>query len=212
MHPELHLDGHATCAGQPIGIIVRLPGQYSLANHRNAKGKWRKFACRAVNISERAIGLVAPVIGSVGEQVMADIEHVGKIEGNITNILPCGFTMSIEKCQGDRTHLRNKIDWIENHKTYGAPDKRVSSPRFAPANPYSKLLLGDGTLIPCLIIDLSATGARISGDIDPELGTVLAVGTVVGRVVRRFDEGFALKFVEPQALDRVETMATVSKS
>jgi hypothetical protein len=35
-------------------------------------------------------------------------------------------------------------------------------------------------------------------DATPELGTVLAVGKVVGRVVRHFPGGFAVKFVSLQ--------------
>ena len=35
-------------------------------------------------------------------------------------------------------------------------------------------------------------------------------GAIVGRVVRRFVGGFALKFAEPQSRDSVETMATVN--
>jgi hypothetical protein len=38
------------------------------------------------------------------------------------------------------------------------------------------------------------------------IGTPLAIGKVVGRVVRQFDDGFAVQFIEPQddrTLDRL---------
>jgi len=53
----------------------------------------------------------------------------------------------------------------------------------------------------CFVIDLSISGVAVSADIDPEIGSVLAVGAVVGRVARCFRGGFAVKFVTVQ--DRV---------
>jgi hypothetical protein len=41
----------------------------------------------------------------------------------------------------------------------------------------------------------------------PETGTVLAVGSVVGRVVRHFVGGFAVQFIERQSRETVEAMA-----
>ena len=45
-----------------------------------------------------------------------------------------------------------------------------------------------------------------SAEIVPELGTVVAVGNSVSRVVRHFQGGFAVMFVEPQRRDSVEAM------
>jgi hypothetical protein len=210
MLPDVQAGELTTCErDRDIRIFVSLPGLYSLANRRNARGERRTFACRAVNISESSIALIAPVTGELGQRVIADIDRLGKIEGAITHILSRGFVMSIVKSEGDHAQLADRIEWIEKHKNHDAPDQRAHA-RFAPKNPYSRLLLADGTLMTCLIIDLSETGAGISADVEPKVGTVLAVGAIVGRVVRRFVGGFALKFAEPQSRDSVETMATVN--
>jgi hypothetical protein len=191
-----------------IRIIVRLPGRYSLANRRNARGERRTFSCRAVNISENSIALVAPVTGKIGERVIADIDSLGKVEGVITQILSRGFVMSILKSEGDAAQLMDKIEWIEKNKNHDAPNQRTQA-RFTPTNPYSRILLADGTLMTCLIIDLSESGTQISADVEPEVGTVLAVGAIVGRVVRRFVGGFAVMFVARQSRDNVEALATM---
>jgi hypothetical protein len=44
----------------------------------------------------------------------------------------------------------------------------------------------------------------VSADLYPALGTPLAVGKMVGRVVRRFAEGFAIEFTEKTPLGEVE--------
>jgi hypothetical protein len=45
---------------------------------------------------------------------------------------------------------------------------------------------------------MSVGGAAVSADVQPEIGTPLAVGACVGRVVRHLHDGFAVKFTELQ--------------
>src|SRR6266481_732759 len=81
-------------------------------------------------------------------------------------------------------------------------DPRVSdvrkNARIIPANPHSMLILADGTTHSCFIIDMSIAGAAVSAELQPPVGTPLAVGACIGRVVRLLPNGFAVKFVERQ--------------
>ncbi len=186
-----------------IRIIVNIPGRYSLANRRNVSGERRVFACRAVNLSSYAMALAAPVNGKVGERVIAHIDHVGKLEGAIVRLLTQGFVMSIAANDDDRRGLAAKIEWLERHKNYDAPDQRAAE-RIVPANPYSRIILPGGGVETCLVLDLSVSGAALSADTVPEIGTVLAIGSLVGRVVRHFVGGFAVQFIERQNRETVE--------
>ena len=53
---------------------------------------------------------------------------------------------------------------------------------------------------------MSASGAAVSADIVPKIGTPLAVGKVVGKVIRHLEDGFAVRFNEIQQLDGLERM------
>lgn len=64
------------------------------------------------------------------------------------------------------------------------------------------MTLADGTTQACLVIDMSSSGAAVSAELQPQIGTPLAVGACIGRVVRLLPDGFAVKFVEP--LNRYE--------
>jgi hypothetical protein len=182
------------------------PGHYSLANHWDARGKPKKFACRAVSISETAVALAAPVAGKIGAPVAANIEHLGRIEGRTLRPLSQGFVMSIIA----DTHLKltEKIDWLE--KRGRAAASRRAHVRFAPTEPRSRIMLADGTNMPCFVLDLCEGGAAVSTDPPPPIGTILAVGKIVGRVVRCFVGGFAVQFTELQTRERVETLAIVN--
>ena len=75
-----------------------------------------------------------------------------------------------------------------------------------PREPRSAIVMATGTVLPCLVIDISASGAAVSADIDPPLGEPLAIGKVVGRVVRKLEVGFAVQFASPQDQQDVEEM------
>src|SRR5690606_5856305 len=113
------------------------------------------------------------------------------------------FVIDIEMPESARAKLGAKIEWHKKYMQSQVPDKREHK-RFPPRDPRSLLTLGDGTSIPCFIIDVSQSGAAISAHFWPEIGTPMAVGRLVGRVVRYLEVGFALQFVEIQDRDAVE--------
>ncbi|MGP0089983.1 MAG: PilZ domain-containing protein [Xanthobacteraceae bacterium] len=186
-------------------IVARIPGRYSLTDVRDARGERCVFACRAVNLSPRSVAVAAPVIGKLGERIIADILHLGRLEGPITRLFDRGFAMDIEASEEERANLAGKIEWLARHKDDQLPDRR-SNQRFAPISPHSRLVMPDGTCMNCFVIDISISGAAISAKDVPEVGTVLAVGKVVSRVQRHFVGGFSVRFIEPQSRERVEAM------
>jgi hypothetical protein len=189
-----------------IRIIASVPGRYSL-DRRNSRGERRDYACRAINISSRAIALAVPVVGRPGEPVIANIDHFGKLQGTVGRPLDGGFVMNIVASDEERANLLAKISWFELHKNHDISDRRDQN-RFIPKNPKGSLVLSDGITLDCLVIDISVTGAAVSADIAPKIGTVMAVGQIVGRVVRLFANGFAVQFISSQSKDDVERLAT----
>jgi len=185
-------------------IIVSVPGTYMLADHRNARGERRTYPCRAVNLSPTAIALAAPVSGRLGERAFATIDHLGKFKGSVVRLLGGGFVMSIVATDRERDKLAAKIDWFDQYKNFDVADQRAD-PRFVPENPRSRIVFADGRSEECFVLDLSASGAAISTQAIPEIGTVLALATVVARVVRQFDGGFAVRFIEKQDIQRLES-------
>jgi hypothetical protein len=187
------------------GIYVSLPGCYSLGDSTNARGDPRLFACRAVNISAGEIALAAPVTAKVGVRVAANIEQLGKLTGAIARVFDLGFAMNIEASDRERDMIADRIGWIERNKDFEISDNRTHV-RFIPKRPLSFLTLADGSVVPCFVVDISVSGAAVSADIVPRIGTVLAVGKVVGRVVRNIQGGFAVQFVEAQDRQEVEAL------
>lgn len=184
-------------------IVLSVPARYALVGRRDARGFSSEFACRLINISSRAIALYAPIGGAIGQRVVTHCDEFGKLEGEIIRALDGGFVMSISATDEERQKLRTKIEMYENIKNYDFSDRRMHK-RVVPADPRSTLIFSDGSRRECFVIDISESGAAISVDMRPEIGTPLAVGTVVGRVVRHFAEGFAVEFVQRQNIETLE--------
>jgi hypothetical protein len=189
---------------EDVRLIVSIPGRYMLANRRSVKGDRCEFACRIVNVSLNAIALAAPVAGQVGERVIVYTEPFGRLHGAIIRLISNGFVMSIAATEQTREKLGAKLSWLAKQKDAPElPDGRRHA-RVMPRNPTATILLADGSTTSCLVIDFSDSGAAVSADLYLALGTPLAVGKMIGRVVRQFAEGFAVEFTCREGLAEIE--------
>jgi hypothetical protein len=188
-----------------VRVDIRIAGKFSLANKRDAKGDRRKFACRTINISQSAMVLAAPVAGAIGERVIAYFEEFGELNGAVIRVFDGGFAMKIVANLKDRAKFWDKLLWLKESQNLKVSDRRTHR-RIIPQEPRSTLILSDGRILECFVIDMSASGAAVSADIVPSIGTPLAVGKVVGKVIRHFEDGFAVRFNEVQDLHRLERM------
>ena len=186
-------------------IDLRLGGRYSLANRRDPQGNRRQFACRTTRVSPYQMMISVPVIGAIGERVISYFGEFGKLDGWISGHVNGGFTLDLAVPRDRREQLAGKISWLEKHQQEMVRETRVQK-RIVPENPHSTLIFADGGQISCFVIDMSVAGAAISADVQPPIGSPLAVGRTVGRVVRHFEEGFALRFITPVNREFLERM------
>lgn len=162
----------------------------------------REFACQIIDMSPGGAAVMIPAVARVGERVIAYMDHVGRIEGRVVRLLDGGFAMSLAMSERKRDKLANQLTWLANRHMLNLPEDRRHE-RFSPRNPFSKLILTDGTEIKCRIIDVSPSGAAVHVDRRIEIGTPVILGVMRGRVVRNFDEGVAIEF---SVVHEVETL------
>ncbi len=196
------VDNTAAVDGEPR-IVVSVAAQYALTDWCDSASYRRKFACRLIGISPREVTLLAPVAGEVGDRVITYCDEFGKLDGSIRRVLDRGFVVRIAATDGERRKLAARIDGYEKIKNHDIIDRRTHK-RVIPANPSSVLYFADGTQMDCFVIDISTSGVAVSADVQPAIGTPLAVGSLVGRVVRYLDDGFAVQFVQAALADGLE--------
>jgi hypothetical protein len=177
-------------------VRILAPGTYTLPNWYDPEGRLRTFACRTTRVSPFRVLLEVPVVGKVGDRLTSYFREFGKLDGHISDTVHGGFLLELEMTRAERARLADKLVWLE--KKYKDPSIRDArkDARYVPNSPHSALTLADGSIVPCFVINASMSGAAVSAEIEPLIGTPLAVGSCVGRVIRRFSEGFAVEFAE----------------
>ena len=181
-------------------VRVNLLGRYMLADRR-------EFPGQVVEMSPGDLTMVAPQSGSVGERVIAYIDHLGRLEGAITQVTDHGFTMQMSATERKRDKLAAQLTWLANREILNMAEDRRHG-RIVPKRPMTTVILPNGTNITCRIIDASQSGTAIASTDRPALGMLVTVGTLQGRVVRHIEEGFAIEFTRLQHQDFLEEYLT----
>jgi hypothetical protein len=183
-------------------VKVNLLGRYMLSDRR-------EYPCQVVNMSPGGILLIAPVSGKPGERVIAYVDHLGRLEGQIARVVENGFAMTISATLRKRDKLAAQLTWLANRQILNLPEDRRHG-RFVPKNPMARLVLPNGTNVACRVIDLSASGAAVSinPSLRPPVGSAVTIGKTPGRVVRHIEDGFAIEFTRLQHPDSIEDNVT----
>lgn len=181
-------------------VKVHLLGRYMLPDRR-------EFPCQVINMSPGGLALLGPGIGNVGERVVAYLDHIGRVEGKIARIIDNGFAMTVGATPRKRDKLAAQLTWLANRQILNLPEDRRHD-RIVPRNPLAVLELEDGARVQCRIIDLSMSGAALSAEKKPPVGTRVTLGRVQAKVVRHLEEGFAIEFTHPQMADTLEDSVT----
>jgi PilZ domain len=144
--------------------------------------------------------LLAPVICNEGERIVAYLDNLGRIEGVVARSFEGGFAVRILASLYKRERIANLLTWLINQKSLGLGEERKHE-RIVPRVSASKLILPNGDVHSCRIIDVSLSGASVACSVRPPVDTVVILGRMRGRVVRHHDQGMAIQFVELQDPD-----------
>src|ERR1700761_8822353 len=157
-------------------VDIKMAGTYVLPNWYDPQGKLRTFACRTTRVSPFRMIVDVPVVGKVGDTLMSYFQDFGNFEGEISDTMPRGFLLELKMSQAMRARLADKLVWLEKkYKSAGAIVDARQEARFVPRSPHSRVTLADGSVYPCLIIDVSLSGIAVSSEVRPPLiGTPLA--------------------------------------
>jgi PilZ domain len=177
-------------------VKVVLNGRFMLLDRR-------EFDCQTVNMSPGGALLTSATLPHIGDPVVAYIDHVGRLEGRCVRHLPNSFAMTVTGTIRRREKLADQLTWFANRAKLGLPEDRRHE-RFPLKDPRSTLTLPNGLTVPCRVIDVSLSGAAVSAEVVPPLGSPVSVGRTPARVVRHIDGGFAVEFSRVQTAEVLE--------
>ncbi|MET3925289.1 PilZ domain-containing protein [Devosia sp. 2618] len=187
-----------------VRFMGQVTGCYALSQRRDgADEPVPVYACRLLSISTNQASIVTAVAVPEGQTVVMHFPDFGMLRAQVARELPTGFAAELILDEDAKDKLAAKIRWKRDNSRNAVPDLR-DHPRILPRNPRSVLTLGDGSHYPCFVIDISQSGAAVSAAVLPARGAHVAVGAMVGQVVRRLDIGFAVEFSKTQPTEELE--------
>ncbi len=179
-------------------VEVNLQGRLMLENRE-------EFDCTIVDMSPGDARISTNAMPQAGERVIAYVEHLGRLEGKVTEVRDLEFIIALNATERKREKLAAQLTWLANKHELGLPEDRRHE-RQAPTQSISELGLDDGRKYPCRIIDLSLSGAAVDIEVRPAVGTPVTLGHMRGRIVRQFQEGVAIEFLALQSRENLNKM------
>jgi hypothetical protein len=177
-------------------VAVALLGRYMLSDRK-------EYPCQTVDVSPGGVLLTAPVKGLIGERVVVYLEHLGRIEGEVTRHTAQGFAISIHAAPRKRDKLASQLTWLANRQVLGLPEDRRHE-RITPRVLTTVLRLDNGREVAARIIDVSMSGAAVAVEPKPPIGAAVTIGSTAGKVVRHFQNGVAIEFRLALSPDRFD--------
>jgi hypothetical protein len=163
----------------------------------------REFPCQTIDMSPGGVALFAPVKADVGERVVVYLDQIGRIEGRVARHIDNGFALSLSNTLLKREKLAEQLTWLANRHALGMPEDRRHE-RIVPAYTRAMVTLPDGAVVAAKLIDVSLSGAAVKSDAQVAMGMMVKIGGTQGRVVRMFEDGFAVEFTRLLPADRFD--------
>ncbi|WP_299820879.1 PilZ domain-containing protein [uncultured Roseibium sp.] len=177
-------------------VQVNILGRFMLEDRR-------EYPCQVIDMSPGGMAMIAPVTGRVGERVIAYLDHLSRVEGQISRLIDGGFAVELQNTARKRDKIANVLTWLANRDELNLPEDRRHD-RFVPKNPMTRMILPDGSEHMVRIIDVSLSGAAIATEIMPHMGDPITLGKMHARVVRPIEGGIAVEFAAVQNRDILE--------
>ncbi|PVB59992.1 PilZ domain-containing protein [Labrenzia sp. 011] len=181
-------------------VQVNILGRFMLEDRR-------EYPCQVIDMSPGGMAMITPVVGRVGERVVAYLDHLSRVEGQISRLIEGGFAVQLRNTARKRDKIANVLTWLANRDVLNLPEDRRHD-RFVPKNPMTRMILPDGSQHMCRVIDVSLSGAAIATDIIPQTGDSITLGKMRARVVRPIEGGIAVEFAPVQNRDLLEQHIT----
>jgi len=167
-----------------------------------AKGRFlapdgSEHECSIRDMSLGGIALSTDIAIEIGENIIVYLDEFGRFEGKIVRVYEGGFAIETAISGPRRERLAQRLEALARGEKIEVSARR-SFARYAPGEAgleeSSVLTIGDGSSMPCRIIDMSLGGAQVAVEQRPPIGTEVSIGRMSGRVVRHTEEGVGIQF------------------
>jgi hypothetical protein len=147
---------------------LRLPGRCMLGNRR-------EHHCMTIDLAACGVAVECGDKGQIGDHIVAYIDQLGRMEGEIARQLQNGFAFKILAPPRKIEKLAARIAWLIQREVFGLPDARRQE-RVETDDRQIILTTPDCVEHRATLIDISSQGAASNVGIAPPIGSPVTVG------------------------------------
>jgi len=181
-------------------VALKLQGRYMLSDGQ-------EFDCQIIDVSPAGVAIRGPLVGDLGERVVAYVQELGRIEGVVVRRTADWFAVELRVPSSRLQKLAVRIDGLAKRQVEGAPERR-SSERIEADQERATLRLPDGEEFAVGLLDVSIEGAALEVDVAPPVGAAVTVGNRRAHVSRHFAGGIGVTFDPDSAGDAFDDVET----
>ena len=174
-------------------VEIALLGRLMRANRQ-------EYPAKLVDISVGGAAMMAGVEVDPGEHIVAYFDHIGGIEGRVARTFEGGFAIAISASQHKREKLAAQLTWLINRHEFPDHLERRHE-RHALDSLTASLRVGADVVAPASVRNVSISGALLTTEARPAIGTEAMLGKLRCRVVRHHADGVAVEFTDIQERD-----------
>lgn len=168
-------------------ISVEIAGRYMLPDRS-------EYPCTIVEIGIAEVALVGPQDGALDEGVIVYSDPLGRIQGDISTRFPGGFGLALTGTWVALSRFADRFRRLAAQQVPALLGERRRELRLRPTQPASDAIVAYGSDME--ILDLSISGAGLRTLTRPAIGSILELGQISVRVIRHFESGIAVEFVD----------------
>lgn len=146
------------------------------------------------DVSVRGVRLRSASLPRQGDVVECRIRSIDPFEGRVVAVTQTDFTVKV----GGAAPGAIARQLFEAGRSQPEPEQQARiHRRFVPRRTDVRVQRSDGCSFEARILNLSASGVAVATSrfVDPD--SIVTIGQVQARVVRRFEEGFGATFLQP---------------
>lgn len=168
-------------------VELKLTGRFLIGDNEDHALSTTDMSCDGAFI----VSMEQP---GLDQQVICYFDDVGRVVANVVRVSDDGFAVRFHTSPHKRDKLADRLTWLLNRDALGLDEDRRTE-RYR-ASGEAILTLSGGRMLQCTVTDISLTGAAFeAAGKPPFVGEQVAVGNLIGEVVRVSGDKFAVRYI-----------------
>jgi hypothetical protein len=143
--------------------------------------------CRIAGLSLDGALFITSERPPVGTVIIAYIASIGRTEGYVAGVSPAGLLVRFNATEAQKIRIREQLSVSDVSEQRRAP--RVA------LHDANSVLVANGESVPCVVLDISLTGAALLTTLQPAISSIVSIGCMKARVARHFEGGIGIEFI-----------------